>query len=193
MRYKHKVEFPKLDTTDPKNLETDLRDITRESDLCETIVRLSLDWNRDSVRRPEIDWLKFGQAQLCRQKESSFEGCWRLEAYLKEGVTDFEHDSAKALSLPLVGVQLAPIGIDYHRTHLIAWVDSSQDDYENFHVPRPGYNPMAHPKAYICESEHCEAPHPIVPEGFYIPPFDVELFNFVRGKKVEIIVGPVQK
>jgi hypothetical protein len=185
------VQFPKLDTT---KLETDLRDISRESDVCSTIVRLSLDWDRDSPRRPVIDWLKFGQANLRRHNDSSHDGRYSIEAYLKEGVTDFEHDSAYALRLPLVGVQLASLPVLYHNTILVGWVDSAHDEgYEEFHVPRPGYNPMEHPKAVTCEDEHCAEKHIIVPEGFYVPPFDLELFNFVRGKRVEIIIGPVRK
>jgi hypothetical protein len=188
--------FPKLNTADPAALETDLREISRESDICSTVVRLSLDWNRDDARPPVIDWLKFGQANLRRQIDSSHDGRYRLEAYLKEGVTDFEHDSAYALRLPLVGVQLSTLPVLYHNTILVGWVDSAQDeDYEDFHVPRPGYNPMKHPEAHICKSEYCkrDEEHIIVPEGFYVPPFDQELFDFVKGKRVEIIMGPVRK
>ncbi len=59
---------------------------------------------------------------------------------------------------------------------------------------RPGYDPTRHPKATICgEKKPCcwrdGEPHVIVPEGFYVPPVDIELYQLVSGKEVEIVLG----
>jgi hypothetical protein len=168
----------------PKIEENDLRSITRESERCLTVVTLHLNWEK------RVTWLKLGQVQLRHQRDSH-DGRWRLEAYLPAGVTDFEHDSAYLIKLPLIGVVFE--GIDYHQTKLIAWVDSSEP--RDFHVPLPGYNPMEHPKAFVCDEKdggyRCKTPHKIIPEDLYVPPFNRELFDAVKGKKVEILVTPV--
>jgi hypothetical protein len=112
--------------------ETDLRAITRDTDKCRTTVALYLD---GYTRTP---WLRFGQAQLSSQSERHT-GRSRLEARMTAGVTDFEHDSAYALRLPLIGVQFDGLLVRYHTTFLIGWIDP--DAEEDFHVPGPGYDP----------------------------------------------------
>ena len=169
---------------------TDLRSITRDSKRCETRVILQLDW------RTKSEWLVFGQAQLRAQRESQPDGRFRLEARMTEGVTDFEHDSAYALKLPLIGVQFSSMLVHYHQTHLIGWVDPDAEDMD-FMVPNPGYNPMKHKDAHVCKDKSClkENPkgHIIVPQGFYVPPPNPALYKLVRGKRVEIIIGLVVK
>ena len=169
--------------------KTDLRSITRDSERCLTTVILHADWET------RVTWLEFGQASLHRQKESRHDGRWRLEAYLTEGVTDFEHDSAYALKLPLIGLQLNDLAVHYHSTHLVAWVDP--EDSDNFRVPDPGYNPAKHKDAYVCKDKRClderKKGHIIIPEGFYVPPVNQELYKLVRGKRVEIRIGPTFK
>ena len=158
---------------------TDLRAITRRSDKCLTVVEIKWDWET------EIDWLTFGEAQL-RHHENL--GTHDLMAYLTDGVTDFEHDSAYALSLPLIGLRFTRL--DYHSTHFDAWVDPSHDADRGFRVPSPGYDPMKHPDAIVCRAKTCrrDGPHIIVPEGHYLPPFNKELFKLVAGKRVEITI-----
>lgn len=159
--------------------KTDLRAITRRSKVCQTIVTIELDWNK------KVEWLQFGEAQL---RKNDRRQTYRLEAYGPAGVTDFEHDSIYVLSLPLVGVQLDDLLVSYHRTNLIAWVES---DFESFRVPTAGYNPMKMKGAYECTSE--DKPHMIVPEGYYKPQHNKELFDLVRGKRVEIQIGLVKE
>jgi hypothetical protein len=171
--------------------ETDLREITRYSELCLTVVTVHLDWDRANM----VKWLVCGQSRLIPQRERS-DGTWRLEAYLTVGVTDFEHDSAYAFKLPLIGVQFD--SVSYHQTQLTGWVDPNGGDesFPDFHVPRPGYNPMKLPGAELCDlGEHgytCyKKPHMIVPEKHFVPPFDAELYEAIKGKKVEILISPV--
>ena len=157
----------------------DLRAVTRQSDRYMTTVRL----HRDHFRSKE--WIVMGQARLVARYRSQGPTIWTFDAYLTEGVTDFEHDSAYAIRIPLVGVEFR--SVYYGQTEVIAAIDPM--DFEGFHVPPPGYNPMKHPDAHECKSEHCEEPHVIVPEGNYVPPNNVELFKMVRGRFVEITFG----
>jgi hypothetical protein len=164
---------------------TDLREITRNPELCLTEVYVQT--GRDIQSR--IKWLICGQSKLIPQRDHR-DGRWRLEAYLPDGVTDFEHDSGYAFKLPLIGVEFEMV--DYHQATFHGWVDPN-NDHEDFRVPRPGYNPMKHPKARKCEpSKYCPGNHMIVPEGFWAgPPTDTELWKAVQGKKVQICIGPV--
>jgi hypothetical protein len=183
--------------------ETDLRSITRDSKRFVCHVTIDLGWTR-SGHPWKLQWLTMGQAQIHSQRDNN-DGRWRLEAHLKDNACDFEHDTAYAVRLPLIGLQLGPLAVHYSRTHLTAWVDPDAGDetgrHSEFHVPRPGYNPMEHPEASRCEGIYNETkeqwckwndgkPHVIVPEGFYVPPFDKELYDAVRGKRVEIVIGP---
>lgn len=155
----------------------DLRPITRSTDFCSLEVRLHWDWDLNFV------WIRAGQASL-RLDHSRFK---YLHAYLPVGVTDFEHDSAYAFRLPLVGIELKDLS--YHQTEIQAYIDANNP--EDFHIPPPDYNPMKHPKSFTCKDKGCEKHHIIVPEGFYCPPRDPELFEKVKGKRVEILFSPV--
>lgn len=163
---------------------TDLREITRNASIAHTKIYLT---RRDEEGyKKQVLWLEFGELSRIWQRE----GKTLIGAYLVEGATDFEHDSAYALRLPLIGMQFQDI--HYHATTFVAWVDP--DGADEFRVPRPGYNPLRHPKAIRCGDGHCvDDPHVIVPEGFYAgAPFDPELFRAVAGLQVEIQVGVVQ-
>lgn len=170
--------------------ETDLRPISRDSDRCLSTVYIELDWET------KVKWLTFGQAQLVHQSDTSYreQGRWRLEAHMGMGATDFEHDSAYALRLPLIGVHFC--GIRYQQTHIVAWVDPNlnpTDRSNDFHVPGPGYDPTKLPEAHVCKLKECRKPHPIVPQGHYVPPFNADLYQLVRGKRVEITIGVILK
>lgn len=158
---------------------TDLRPITRRSDTCLTKVLLRRSWEDR-----QFEWLMMGEAHLSGRQGGNQN--WTLKAYLTSGVTDFEHDSAYALQLPLIGVELD--SVYYHSTHIVGYVDPELDK-NSFRVPVPDYNPMKHEDAVECKE--CEKPHVVVPEGLYCPPFNWGLFNAVRGKRVEIHIGPV--
>ena len=168
---------------------TDLRSITRMSDKCLTTVTIHLDWEKKTT------WLQFGAAQLRTQKDRP-DGRHRLEARMTEGVTDFEHDSAYALRLPLVGLFFE--GVEYHQSTFSAWIDPNDDPngggrFTDFHVPRSGYDPTKHPETHKCKQCKGKESHLIVPEGFYVPRFDKELYEAVRGKRVDIRIGPTFK
>jgi hypothetical protein len=159
-------------------LETvDLLKFTSRSNICRTTVTVHLDWET------KVKWLVFGEAQI---QKFGKKHQYLLKAYLPAGVTDFEHDSAYAFRLPLVGLELDDILISYGNTFLVAYV---ADEPEDFRIPRPDYNPLK--GAEKCTLKECGKPHLIVPEGNYAgPQFDREIFELVRGKLVEIVVGP---
>lgn len=132
----------------------------------------------------DFRWLTLCEVSLQRHDE----GRATLKSYLKDGATDFEHDPAYACKLPLIGVTLKFI----HNGVMIleAWIDPERDEFcDDFRVPGPRYDPLVRPDTETCDTEGCEG-HPIVAEGHYLPPFDEELFNAVRGKRVEIYIGP---
>lgn len=170
---------PQKPTTTPL---TDLRGITRDSKRCRTTVLIQLGLDK-------VKWLVFGQAQL--RNDTRRDGSFQLSARMIEGVTDFEHDSAYALQLPLIGVAFDSLVVHYHETHLAGWIHP--DDQDGFRVPGPGYDPRKHKESRICKEKTCLGDHPkghvIVPEDFFVPPHDLDLYRRVRGKRVEIVIG----
>jgi hypothetical protein len=163
---------------------TDLRPYCRESKTAETTVDI-FEWIDDRQQHP---WLKLGQVQLEPSESRNRPRVWTLKAFLDRNATDQEHDSAQILRLPLIGVELQMIA--YQRILLYAYIDPSIEDddrFGHFRVPRPDYNPF--PKDHeVCTS--CDKKHPIVQ---YLPPFDKQLYQSVRGKAVEIAIGPVTR
>lgn len=163
----------------PMKIEkTDLHSITRSPDKCRSFVWIVDD---DDDDHPRHDWLVFGEADLRARDNGK---SW-LEAYLNNA-TDFEHDSAFALRIPLVGLQFVRMR---HSSALFrAWVDPN--GYDEFYVPLPGYNPLEHKDTVKCDGKRCGYKHFIVPEDLYVPPFNKELYEAVRGKEIQIRVGP---
>jgi hypothetical protein len=154
---------------------TDLRSITR-SEQCITDVYLIHDYK-------QVPWLRFGAAQLRHNERTRSSS---IAARLTAGVTDFEHDSAYAMRLPLIGVEFEK-EFEYSIVLLHGWVDPSAS--EDFHVPLPGYDPSSLPGATVCKDARCSEPHPIVPEMHFAGPPSKdcrELYEKVRGKRVEI-------
>ena len=124
-------------------------------------------------------WIELGASEI---RDESNLCC--LAARMDYGITDFEHDSAYALRLPLIGLKFV---MSYNHTiHFEAYIDPHNED--EFRVPPVNYDPTKHERAYTCED--CEEHHPVVPEGFYVPPFDKELYDKVKGHKVRITIGP---
>jgi len=90
---------------------------------------------------------------------------------------------------------------DHHQFHFQGFVDPSAGEgrHPTFHVPLPGYDPTKHPEAETCNGIYdgkknwCKwgdkKKHVIIPEGFYVPPFEPELFKLVAGQRVEIVLG----
>jgi len=77
-----------------------------------------------------------------------------------------------------------------HNVFFKALIDPRHEG--DFRVPRPGYNPLLHQDTYICTRDECRkhpsGEHPVVPEGFYTPPFDYELFEAVKCRPVQVVM-----
>ncbi len=167
----------------PKNVPLlDLQVITRNPEEHPARVYLEVHYER-------VTWIQCGEVSLRRWGKDNLE--WYLEARVRDGVTDLEHDSAYAFRLPLVGVQLGELGVHHHITHLIGWISGTRE--EDFHIPPPEYDPTKIKGAQRCKNGQClkEGPksHIIVPDGYWMPPVNKELFNILRGHKVEITIG----
>jgi hypothetical protein len=161
---------------------TDLREISRGSRRCRTKVYLT---DRVNLDRHEL-WLDFGKANFLRRESDNQPSLWTISSYLAHCATDIYKDSVFALAFDVIALELSMV----HAHHVVfeAIVDPMQGNF--FRVPRPGYNPLLHPDTVICQNEaclehHCGA-HPIVPDGFYQPPHDPELFEAVRCRPIEI-------
>jgi hypothetical protein len=179
--------------------EIDLRPICRRSDKIQATVYMDPPYEGQSV------WLRLGEVQLIPRDGHRFTGWWTLKAYMgpendKRGTpTDGEHDSAYACQLPLIGVTMGMVM--YHTTLITAYVNPAldlDDDHNGFYVPTSSdYDPRKHPDAEECDNEDClkedpkdgNGPHILVPEGFYVPPYNRELYERVRGQRVEIRIG----
>jgi hypothetical protein len=161
--------------------ETDLRPLCRHSDRCEATVYVIVH-DPETYSDRSLVWLRLGQVYL-RKFDKPYKR-WELQAYLGDA-TDFEHDSAKVICLPIIGLEWDDLFVHYHQTRLNGWVD--HQNAEDFHVPRAGYNPLKEKDTVACD--RCENKHPMVEK--YIPPNDLELFKAVAGKRVEIVIGPV--
>lgn len=164
----------------------DFRPLSRNSGKILTTIILYTD-------HEQSEWIKLGEIAL-RERGNPFKGVWSLGAYLLNA-TDFEHDSAHLLRMELVGVEFT--AVEYGQTRFEGFIRG--DSEEDFKVGGPDYNPLKEKGAKECKGtkkDYCKwgdgKPHPIVPEGFYVPPVNAELFNIVRGRRVEVITGPVR-
>ena len=158
----------------------DLTPICREEGRALTHVRIDL----DSYLSRGVPWLTAGASEFQRFDSLCY---WTLGARM-EGATDFEHDSAWAFKLPLIGLEFKHA---YDQgCHFTAFVHP--DGFDDFHVPPIGYDPRKLPEAHQCKEKGCrrnDEKHIIVPEGYYVPAKDAELYKKVRGKRVDIVVG----
>ena len=123
-----------------KIAHVDLRNITRESDRIKTVVSFVNRYGRE-----EKPWLTLGMCDLIYGSNSNL---WNMRAFMKRGVTDFEHDSVRAVCLPLIGVSFE--SIFYGRCTFSGWIDPALGPLDNFHFPLSSeYDPTKHKDALI--------------------------------------------
>jgi hypothetical protein len=156
--------------------DMDFRPLSRNSDKILTTVTLYTDYDRSA-------WIKLGEIQL-HERDNNHRGAWMLSAYLLDA-TDFEHDSAHLLKMELVGVVFT--AVEYGQTRFEGFIRA--DDEDTFRVGGPDYNPLLLKGTTRCKRCRRNKTHPIVPEGHYVPPLNAELFNIVRGRRVEVVTG----
>lgn len=158
----------------------DFRALSRNSKKIRTSVVLWSDWTQS-------EWIQLGEIMF--RENHDLRGTWLFGAYLSNS-TDFEHDAAWLFKMELIGVRFTSCA--YGQTSFEGWIKS--DDSGDFRVPPPDYNPLKHKDASKCggtAKEYCKRgePHVIVPEGFYVPPENPELFDIVRGRRIEVTTG----
>jgi hypothetical protein len=170
MRRRADGEFPVI----PPDM--DFRPLSRNSDKISTTVTLYTDYERSA-------WIKLGEIQL-REHNSNHRGVWMLSAYLLNA-TDFEHDSAHLLKMELVGVTFT--AVEYGQTRFEGFIRA--DDEDVFRVGGPDYNPLLLKETTRCKRCRGKEAHPLVPEGHHVPPLNAELFNIVRGRRIEVVTG----
>jgi hypothetical protein len=141
---------------------------------------------RENLRQGRVEWLRAGCSSLYQVRNHHRPGLWILAARLGRNATDPEHDAPFAFKLPLVGVEIERI--EEGAVWAYGFVDAY--DGEEFHVPRPGYDPFE--KAAICRHKACGNRHPIVPGELYVPPFDTALYAATKGRLVDIRICPVR-
>ena len=150
----------------------DLRGLTKPASL--TIVKLfPSSWNETQA----FDWILAGEVNLNLNRRDASLDC-RLDR-----CRDREHSAAFAFDLPLIGVTVKGVGRGI--VTFEAWVDPNHE--HAFYVPSPGWDPRKDAKP--CPDRGCEEePHFITD---FLPPPNPELYQKVKGKKVEISIGPV--
>ena len=157
----------------------DLREVTRNPKKLCTAIDLQVNW-KDKIDR----WILVGEAKFNNELK---DGRATIAGYFSKNVTDHEHSSAYAIQFQVVGLTFKHLW--YHTAHFQAWIDPN--DPESFHIPKPGYDPAKIAGVETCTDPHCEdKPHLILPDGYYVPKFERELWEFVKGKPIEIHVGP---
>jgi hypothetical protein len=154
----------------PHVVALDLAHLSRDLEDCRTEVYLV-----DLVE--EKLWISAGAASLM----DNHSGGWMLSSKLD--ATDDEHDRAYSFQLPLVGVTLS--FVSNHTVYLNGWIDSTNP--QRFRVPSPGRDPyVAAKKCGECKGSDS---HRIVQADQWLPPHDAELFFYVRGCRVQIVLS----
>lgn len=162
----------------------DFTKVTRDSKKALTTIRVS-----SYGIKPFI--LLAGRTNLDRLGERSL--YWRLTARAKEGVTDFEHDSAYIFQIPIT----APIfeSMDSSVVYLSALLLGREPNDLRLKLDSK-YDPTKLKGASRCDGKkYCKygAPHPLVPEVSWAgPKADPELYRLLIGAKIDIkmIAGP---
>jgi len=133
-------------------------------------------------------WIKAGAATIREGRDDPSEAT--LLVHGAAGVTDMDHSSVYVLSLPLIGFRFSHMLFE-HRVVLTGGVNPMFSEYGNsFYVPPQGYDPVAQDDdVYMCDCGGEDSLHPIV--DAYLPKHNKELFEIVRGKKVEVVIRPV--
>lgn len=150
----------------------DLRPITRDSDHAETQISVIL-------QNQPVLWIQAGRLSHFNLSPSN----QNLGAYFRDGVTDFEHDSAYAFHINVVGTFLHQI---YHGVvELRAWLASRADDTERFKIP---VAPIDLDSLEWCSSCTGSERHRV---GAYTPKPHRELWERLRGAELVIQIAPV--
>ncbi len=160
-------------------VSTDLRHITRYSDICRTVI-----WIEDrKSRRDETKWITLGQTDVLSRGDGRFV----LEAKATRGLVDREQSPARAIQIPLIGLRFDHV--DCHQTRLKAFIAPRKTD--SFHVPWPDYNPALHPDSY--GETYGDREVTVMADDLWYPPVNKALYNHVQGREITIVIDPARE
>lgn len=165
-------------------IKTDLTAITGKSPMFTSVEIVK--------ERGYFEWIVCGETCLNR---TGTDRKWTIGAYLDKA-TDGDHDTAYAFRFTLIGVEFEFMSSG--TSHFVGWIasdehasENSDDQFGTFRVPRNGeYDPLRMKGAQKCDRCKGSDKHMFVPDGFYLPPFDRELYEAVKGKQLRIATGP---
>lgn len=155
--------------------QLDLRPLTRSSDRVSCIVLIKNDAGRT------IPWIRMGEVSLRHHEYDNFH---MLASRYTDGVTDFEHDSAWAIQLPIIGLT-APVSFDYSVMRFSGIIPPARSFARYFHVPKEAVSPSKIEGAQLCD--RCGMKHWIVPR--FVPEPNIQLNKMMEGEKIEFIIS----
>lgn len=169
----------------PQDLKlVDLRALSRHSDILFTHIRFE-DYElqerftvvKDGVKHG-TNWLEFGECQITNEGRNCF-----LGARIRDGITDFEHDSCYVARIELVGLQYKFTA--NHVTYLEANVTPRHEDIL---IYEPDFVPEKIKGSWKCKEKGCDK-HLMLPDGYFCPPI-YKNARVVAGRRVSISMGP---
>lgn len=169
-----------------KGLKTlDLTGLSRHSNILFTHIRFEeydlqealTTTGEDGVKRG-ANWLEFGECNITNEGRNCFIG-----GRIRDGITDFEHDSCYVVRLELVGLQYK--FTNHHVTYLEAHLSPDPD---GIRIHAPDFEPEKVEGSWRCKEKHCDK-HLMLPDGYFSPPI-YPLARVVAGKRVSIMLGP---
>jgi hypothetical protein len=131
-----------------------------------------------------VPWITIGEVRILRLDGRDE---WILSAEAADHSTDETHDNIKILALRLCGVTFKNV-MHHGCVYLVGTICAEESN--DFRVPPPGYEPKAQRNSITCVT--CDEHHPLIP-GAHMPPKNPELFERLKGRKVEISIRTLSK
>lgn len=168
----------------PKGLKAiDLSPLTRYSKALFTVVQLEDPSFQDVLTTMKGEtkqfnsWLTFGAGSIHNEGRTCFIG-----SRMRDGITDFEHDSCYAVHLELIGLTYK--WTDNHTSYFEAHITPNPD---GIRIHEPDFVPEDVKGAWRCKDKDCDK-HLMLPDGNYTPPM-YKFARVVAGQRVSIRMG----
>lgn len=171
---------------DPKDLKSlDLTKLSRNSHILFTHIKFDDELSEvftttdDKGHRRGHNWLEFGECVITNEGRTCFIG-----SRMRDGITDFEHDSCYAVHIDLVGLRY--LFTSSHVSHFEAHLTTKHEDIR---IHEPDYEPEKTKGAWRCKEKSCEDKHLMLPDGGFTPPI-YKFARVVAGRRISITMGP---
>ena len=132
---------------------------------------------KNGVKRAR-PWLHFGASEIQQTDRMCTIG-----GRMRDGITDFEHDSCKIVCIDLLGLQFK-----FTSNHVSHFEATLSPDPEHIRLYDEDFVPEKMEGTWQCEDEHCEDEHWMLPDGHFVPPV-YKLARLVAGQRVSITMG----